>query len=233
MHCKKTDEGKMKRFIILLLLPFIVAAGGCGCGDKLEQTFMIKAFKGPEARKYIDAIANMRISMFKEYPYLYDGSMEYEKEYLETYFKSENASILLVLDDGKVVGFSSSIPLAEETDELKKPFLDNKLAVKDYLYIGEVMIHEDYRGEGLLRKFFEHHEKHAKEKGYSHLTFITSKRPDNHPMKPEDYRDLGPIWEHFGYKMSKGLIAKISWKQIDTGKEEENELNFWLKELNR
>lgn len=224
----------MQRFIILLLLPFIIGAGGCGCGMKkgnIMDNVEIKALKGAEARKYVDDIADMRISMFKEYPYLYDGSIEYEREYLETYFKSENSIILLVFDKDKVVGFSNVIPFVEETAELKKPFEGNKLDVKDYLYIGEVMLKDRYRGKGLLRKFFEHHENYAKEHGYPYLTFITSKRPDNHPMKPSDYRELGPIWEHFGYSLDDRLVAEFKWKQIDTGKEEENSLSFWVKEV--
>jgi GNAT superfamily N-acetyltransferase len=227
----------MNRLIILLLLPFIMGANGnnCECGSLTKENIMdvviIKVFKGAEAKKYIDDIADMRITMFKEYPYLYDGSIEYEREYLETYFKSENALVLLVFNKDKVVGFSNIIPLSEEMAELKKPFENNNLDVKDYLYIGEVMLKKPYRGKGLLRNFFEHHENYAKEKGYSNLTFITSKRPENHPMKPKDYRDLGPIWQHFGYNLDERLIAKMSWKQVDTGKEEENNLSFWVKKV--
>jgi len=45
--------------------------------------------------------------MFKNFPYLYEGSIEYEKQYLDTYFESSNNIILLIFDKDKVVGLSN------------------------------------------------------------------------------------------------------------------------------
>lgn len=127
--------------------------------DKNQPTLEIRVFSGLEAQQYFDDIANMRITLFKEFPYLYQGSIAYEEEYLETYFKSPNATILLVFDNNKVVGFSNSIPLAEESDAMKAPFIAKGLDLNNYLYIGEVMLYSEYRGQGILRSYLVKHVK--------------------------------------------------------------------------
>ena len=36
----------------------------------------------------LDPLAALRIAVFREWPYLYEGSSEYEKKYLDTYLRS-------------------------------------------------------------------------------------------------------------------------------------------------
>lgn len=189
----------------------------------------LKSFNGEEARKYFSQTADMRLAIFKEFPYFYKGNYETEKQFLGVFFNSQRSLILLVFDGDKVVGCSSSVPLDEESNVIQQPFLENNLNPKNYLYIGEVMLKKPYRGQGLLRKFFEHHENHAKAHGLKYPSFMTVKRPHSHSLRPSDYRDLGPIWQHFGYKLMPGMVVKSSWIQSDTLKEEHNELNIWVK----
>ena len=40
---------------------------------------------GDALAKYIPDLARLRMTVFREYPYLYDGSEAYEAEYLRTY----------------------------------------------------------------------------------------------------------------------------------------------------
>ncbi|MBX9977542.1 MAG: GNAT family N-acetyltransferase, partial [Alphaproteobacteria bacterium] len=156
-------------------------------------------------------------------------SIVYEKDYFETYFKSKNSVILLVFDGDKVVGFSNSIPLIDETQEIQKPFHDKDMNPQHYLYIGEVMIQPPYRGKGLLRQFFNYHERRAKKEGYSRLVFMTVDRPKTHPLRPTDYRPLEPIWAHFGYSVLDRACVNLKWKQIDTHNDEKNKLSLWIK----
>lgn len=198
---------------------------------EMPSGVIIKDFSGPEAKKYFREIADIRIGMFKEYPYLYLGSYEYEQDYLDIYFKSENSRILLVFDGHNIVGFSNAIPLNEEMDEIQAPFVREGRQLSDYLYIGEVMIFPSYRGQGVLRAFFEYHEAYAKKLGLTNMTLMTVERAANHPLKPVDYKALEPIWEHFGFHKSSSLNISLSWNQIDTGQEEVNQLASWVKTL--
>lgn len=44
-------------------------------------------------------------------------------------------------------------------------------------------------------------------------------------------RSLDPIWEHFGFQRLPKVDIKITWKQIDTSREEQNLLEVWGKQL--
>lgn len=195
------------------------------------MTISIKALSGSQARQYWQEIANLRIGMFREFPYLYEGSLEYEKPYLETYFKSENSAILLVFDENEVVGFSSAIPLSEEMPEIQAPFIAQNLNTEKYLYIGEVMLLPEYRGRGMLRKFLQYQENFALGKGCEYTVFMTVWRPQNHPSIPVGYKHLEPVWEHFSYKRMEGMGIEMHWQQVDTHKKERNTLEVWHKKL--
>ena len=49
----------------------------------MSLTFIKKI--GAEIRDYFEDLTQLRMTVFKEFPYLYEGSLEYELEYLETY----------------------------------------------------------------------------------------------------------------------------------------------------
>ena len=199
----------------------------------LPTSFSIKTFTGPEAREHFRDLAHFRISLFKEFPYLYQGTEDYEKEYLETYFRSPNSHIILVYDRNKLIACSTGIPLTEEMKEIQEPFLKNNISPSAYFYIGEVLILPEYRGKGILRKFFEAHESYAHKKGLSRMVFMTVDRPNDHPHKPQNYRELKPIWNHFSYeKMQDGMKVNLSWNQIDSNdREVHNTLSLWEKIL--
>jgi len=45
----------------------------------------IHCLKGKEILPYLSELARLRIEIFKEYPYLYEGDLAYEEQYLHTY----------------------------------------------------------------------------------------------------------------------------------------------------
>jgi GNAT superfamily N-acetyltransferase len=191
----------------------------------------LKAVTGEEAEKYFESIANLRINLYQDFPYLYKGNLEGERSYLHTYFTSQNSHVLLVFDHEKLVGFSNSIPLSEESDWLVKPFEKKGLDPKDFYYMSEVTLRPPYRGKGFLRKFFEYHEMQARLRGFSKIIFMSLKREPSHPLWPKYYRHLDPIWEHYGFQLIPDFDVVFLWNQIDTNKEETNRLNLWVKSV--
>ncbi len=221
----------MKKILISLLVIIRICTMQSQEITSMDNTISIRTFSGQEARKYFNDIAHIRLSLFSEYPYLYKGTIEDERGYLETYFRSPDAVILLVFDNEKVVGFSNSIPLTQESEEMKAPFLKKGLNLEDYLYVGEVMLYPDYQHKGIVRKFFEFHEHKARAQGYSKIIFMTVERPENHILKPVNYKSLDAIWRHFGYEIVPGLIIDFEWNQIDTNKPTQNSLAIWRKDV--
>ncbi|WP_462151351.1 GNAT family N-acetyltransferase [Pseudoalteromonas xiamenensis] len=115
----------------------------------------IQVVTGAQISEFLDALAVLRIAIFRDFPYLYEGTLEYEKSYLSTYAKSNGALVVLILDDGKVVGASTGLPLSEETIEFKQPFIDAGYNVDEIFYCAESVLLPAYRGRGLGKRFLK------------------------------------------------------------------------------
>lgn len=72
---------------------------------------------------YLNKIGELRIQVFREFPYLYDGDVEYEKEYLQKYLDSDESIAVLVFDKDNMVGCSTALPLEDESEAFQTPFL--------------------------------------------------------------------------------------------------------------
>jgi GNAT superfamily N-acetyltransferase len=195
-----------------------------------EDGLVLKAFHGEEARSYAEQIVRLRMKIFAEFPYLYQSTVEDELKYLNSYFISKNCAILLVVKGEEIVAYSTAVP-ADDRAIIKEAFAKNGQKSDDHYYIGELVVTEPYRGMGLLRKFIEYQEAFAKRCGYKKLAFINVKRPENHPLRPQNFRPHEPIWEHFGYHLVEGFELESTWQQSDTRKEEENIIVFRSKTL--
>lgn len=196
----------------------------------LDTSLEILALKGPLPNKYVKDLARLRITLFRDYPFLYDGSLDYEEKYLLPYTKSENFLIVLVFDGKKIVGASTAMPLAEESDEVKNPFLMRRLDIFKFCYFGESILEMDYRGKGIGRKFFEEREAHAQSLGLTSFCFCTIVRPENHPKKSSSYYSLEGFWNSLGYRKIEGMVTEFAYKEIGETKESNKKMQFWIKQ---
>ena len=53
---------------------------------------------GAEVPPFIPALARLRIAVFRDWPYLYEGNQAYEERYLRIYADSPRAAVVLALD---------------------------------------------------------------------------------------------------------------------------------------
>jgi hypothetical protein len=91
----------------------------------MSETITVKILSGPEIEAYIPDLARLRIEVFRDFPYLYDGTTEYEERYLHTYVESPESVVVLALDGERAVGASTGLPMEDETPEFKRPFLEH------------------------------------------------------------------------------------------------------------
>lgn len=189
--------------------------------------------RGREAEPFFADMARMRLELFRGFPYLYAGNVEYEEAYLKRYFSCPQAHVLLVVAQDAMVGFSTSIPLAHEIPEHRQPYEQCGLDPREHLYLGEAMLDLPHRGQGVLRVFHELHEQAAREGGLRYATLMTVNRPDDHPLRPADYTPMDVLLDHFGYAKIPGCEIRIGWPQIDTGQVEPNVLSVWRKDVAR
>jgi len=192
----------------------------------------IKTFTGWGIMPHIPDLARLRIRVFRDFPYLYDGSLEYEESYLSTYLESPDSLAVIVFDGAKAVGASTALPMEDETEEFKRPFIKQGYNPEEIFYCGESVLMKEYRGRGLYSRFFKEREDHASRLGRFRLVcFCGVVRPDDHPLRPPNYRPLDPIWESYGYTRHPELTTTYRWKDIEKEEETDKEMVFWLKGL--
>ena len=189
---------------------------------------------GSAASDYIPELARLRMQVFREFPYLYDGDLAYEETYLQTYARSEDTVIVLALNEGKVIGASTGMPMELETGEVQAPFLKRGYDPGEIFYFGESVLDRAFRGQGLGGRFFQEREAHARRLGrFAYTTFCAVQRPDDHARRPADYRPLDEFWKKRGYEKHPELHTHFSWKDVDEEGENEKRMVFWLKELGK
>ncbi len=189
----------------------------------------IKVISGPDIEMYIPSLARLRKTVFYEFPYLYDGSDEYEKQYLRTYTKSEKSLFVLAIDGENIVGAASGMPLEKETAEVKQPFIDKGIQIDDVFYFGESVLLPEYRGLGIGKSFIIEREKHALEQGFHITAFCGVVRPEDHPRRPQGYRPLNGFWESMGYNKQPDMTTRFEWQDLDESTSSPKEMVFWMK----
>ncbi len=200
----------------------------------MTGTLTIKRITGRDRNleSYLEDLAQLRIKVFRAFPYLYDGSIDYEMSYLETYTSCPESIVVLVMDGDQVVGATTGLPLDAETAEFQKPFIDAGYDASRIFYCAESVLLSEYRGRGVYPKFFEEREGHARSIGrFDTCAFCCVERPENHPLRPADYVPLDSIWSRFGYTKHPELRTSYSWKDVDETEESEKPMVFWLKTL--
>jgi GNAT superfamily N-acetyltransferase len=190
----------------------------------------VRRFTGSMLNDYVDAVAKLRIEVFRDFPYLYDGTMDYERKYLQTYVRCPQAVVVIAFAGAEVVGASTGIPLQFEEDNFKQPFVAQGYKPESVFYCAESVLKHAYRGHGLGVKFFDEREAHARELGdFAHYAFCAVVRPHDHPLRPAGYEPLDRFWHKRGYRKHSELTAQYTWKDIGQPLETTKALEFWLK----
>lgn len=186
---------------------------------------------GKEIESVFVDLAKLRIEVFHDYPYLYEGTIDYELEYLKTYANSEKGFLFAVYDQGKLVGATTAIPLVDETEEVQIPFIEQGFSLDNIFYFGESILLKSHRGIGLGHRFFDEREAFAQENGFQFATFCSVDRGENHPLKPSEYRPNDVFWTKRGYTPQPNLVCEMSWLDIGETQSTRKPLRFWLKNL--
>ncbi|WP_240704705.1 GNAT family N-acetyltransferase [Croceicoccus sediminis] len=191
----------------------------------------IRSLTGNGIEAAIPALAALRIAVFAEWPYLYDGDLAYEEEYLREFAAAPAAVLVAAMDGDRMVGAATASPMLAQKQAFRRPFEDRGLATQDMFYFGESVLLPEYRGQGIGHAFFDHREAQARKSGAGTACFAAVVRPLDHPDRPSDYRPLDTFWQARGYSRVPGLETGLAWKDHrDTG-ETEKTMQYWMREL--
>ncbi len=197
----------------------------------MAEAIRLQRLVGAQINEALEQLAALRIRVFRDWPYLYDGDADYEARYLRTYAQSEQAVCVLAWEGERVVGAATGIPLADETEEVIKPIREAGLPVESVFYFGESVLLPEYRGRGIGVGFMKEREEHARSLGYAVAMFCSVQRPATHPRRPEGYVPLDAFWQKRGFQPEDTLQAWFRWKDLDDLEETVKPLRFWSKRL--
>ncbi len=198
-----------------------------GIGVEVE----FKQYHGREIGSVVHELGLLRIQVFKDYPYLYEGTLQYEEKYLELYENAPDAMLFAVWLGEEMIGATTCIPLKNESSEVQEPFKQAGLELDKIMYFGESILLSKYRGLGIGKRFFDKRENHtANCGGYNEMYFCGVERAENHPLKPENYKPLDLFWISRGYKPA-NLVSYFEWKDIDEESPSLKKMNYWKKAI--
>lgn len=195
------------------------------------MTLRIEALRGEALAVAIDDVARLRIAVFRDWPYLYDGDLEYERRYLRPYLDSAGAIVVGAFDGDRLVGAATGTPMADHAADFAAPLANAGIAVDETFYCAESVLLPEYRGQGAGHRFFDLREAQARALGATRSVFCSVVRPADHPLRPAGYRSLDAFWRGRGYAPVEGAVAAFSWKDIGDAAETRKPLQIWARAL--
>jgi GNAT superfamily N-acetyltransferase len=191
----------------------------------------VETLAGVAVEPVIPDLARLRITVFRDFPYLYDGDFDYERKYLRKFSQLAESTVVVARDGAAIVGASTALPMVKAGDDVIRPFRGRGLDPAAYYYFGESVLLSGYRGQGVGVAFFTGREARARALGFRHATFCAVDRPEGHPRRPKDFVPLDAFWTRRGYARRPDLVATFAWKETGETDESPKSLTFWVKTL--
>ncbi len=191
----------------------------------------LRSLSGPALEDALEDVARLRIEVFRSYPYLYDGDLAYETQYLQTYRDSPGAILIGAFDGARLVGASTGTPMEDHADDFAAALDGQGLHPEQIFYCAESVLLPAYRGHGIGHAFFDRREAHARALGRDASVFCSVVRPAGYSLRPEGYRPLDAFWSARGYAPLPGAIARFRWKDLDQPGETDHDLQLWMRDL--
>lgn len=203
------------------------------------MTVRLETLGGADLAAALPHVARLRIAVFREWPYLYAGTQDYEEHYLGELAKAPDAVIVAAFDGPDIVGAATASPLRQHSPEFAPLFAARAIDSDTVFYFGESVLLPAYRGQGLGHGFFDHRERAARAavtpdgRRFGHAAFCGVVRATDDPRRPHAYEPLDPFWRKRGFAPVSGMVGTYSWKEVGAEAEAEHPMQFWLRALNR
>ena len=218
-----------------------------------RKSIRVEPLTGDALSPHLDALSALRIEVFRAWPYLYDGDLAYERDYLAEFAANPGAIIVAAFDEDRMIGAATAAPLDGHTRAFVPLFEAHGLDPARIFYCGESVLAVPYRGLGLGHAFFDLREAHAHalnaaattggpnrqgtdgsasnaserhpKRSFSQSVFCGVIRDANDPRMPVGYRPLDPFWRKRGYQPIAGLVGTLGWREVNQATDGPDEID--------
>ncbi len=190
------------------------------------------SLSGREGLSYIDGFARLRIDIFAEYPYLYKGDLESEREYISSYLSSPLGRIYALFDGPEPVGMLTCGPMSAEPEYMVCAFEKGSAKASESFYLGDMLLRKEYRGQGLFPLFFNSAKLFAQENSFRTLSLMCIVNSEDDVGRPKNFRDVVGLCFKLGFRKLAGASIDLDWPSISCGgAEKTHTLQFYIKDL--
>ena len=195
-----------------------------------ETGLRFETLEGDALRAWLPRLAGLRIAVFRDWPYLYEGEAGYEEGYLAAYAASPGAAVVAAIDRDRAVGCATCQPMTEATARVQAAFRARGLDPARFCYFGESVLLPRYRGQGAGVRFFAEREVHARRLGLPAAAFCAVVRDAQDPRRPPGHVPLDAFWAKRGFVARPDVSVVFDWKEVGGDRETPHALTFWVKD---
>lgn len=187
----------------------------------------MQCYRGSQLQEHIEDLGKLRIAIFREYPYLYEGNLSYEYAYLSRYTHHPDSLLLRIDDEAGIVGACTGLPLIAENESFQSAFPESERA--QIFYIGELLLRPDARGNKIGTTLFAAALERIDPARYPKISLCMVEREHNHPLRPANYISPAALASRFGFVKTEGLMATLTWKDVGDSQETAKPMQIWMK----
>jgi GNAT superfamily N-acetyltransferase len=191
----------------------------------------VEPLTGAALEAALPDLARLRVAVFRDWPYLYDGDDAYERAYVRRYADSPGAVVVAARDGDRIVGAATAAPMEDHAPEFAAALAAAGFAPSQALYCGESVLLPEMRGRGVGHAFFDAREAHGRALGRAVSCFCAVIRDPDDPRRPPGHAPLDPFWRRRGYAPVSGAVASYRWREVGAAAEIDHPMRLWLRRL--
>lgn len=200
-----------------------------GCMDQ-QSSIVIEVLKGNEVIPYLKKWIEIRLLFYKDYPYLYDGTMEGEEHYLRMYSNSENTLLVMAKRGEEIIGAVIGLPLPESPEENKDAFQEAGMLQEELFYLGDSIVTKEFKTSNVQEQMYHKFESAVKHlEKYRGIVVCEIERDVNDPKKVANDTFYELAWNNRGFIKEPNQTVLFSWQEIDDVESSDHRMVFWRK----
>jgi hypothetical protein len=205
----------------------------CILANSILSNYEFAVFHGSECDKFKEFMIDLRVTLYRDYPYLYEADRKEEAEYMHWFLNLPKTFVAIAFCKEKPIAFVAGSDFTDFSEHFKgsiEEFEKAGLVPSNYFYIADDLFEPEHPQQEILSTLVHLMEIRVNEQNNYMFCWITEEH-DSHPLKPENYKSASALWEKLGYQKS-NICIKFSYPTIQpdhSQKKEEHAFTYWLK----